>query len=531
MKKITAIIFVLFLAPIISNAQDTTISQAFKFNSPSQTYELNKKNRFPSHPLISSYFLVQEAKKGNPLAEHELGLRYLLGEGFEADTARAVYWIYKAAQSKLPPACFNMGLLLNQGIGVDWDPFAAYDYFKCAAKLGMPAAQYIFGVLHSYTMLVNKNLNETYKWVKLSAQQGFKPAIELLKDLRESGINFEETAEEYAESDTTSASASSYVLMDDKSIKSNFGVTPIVFAQDTAIAKSNDKKKLEDFFNSSAKKLRSTLGYIPENDENENEETEDSLKGFNFIEKAAKAGSPEALLLLGKAYELGVEVPQDSVKATVCYIRGYRLGAMKAWSAIVEKANSEEFFDKLKKDIDNNNLDAMFVWANMRFLGFNFQITDKQAVEMLEKAAEENHVPSLIEAGKIYFTGKFAEKDKEKALSFWRKAASLGSVEAEVRIAFTALNDSDTSPKEKRAALKKLKLAANNGSILAQSLLGLAYEKGIGVMANKGKAAEYYRIAASRGNEAAYLSLRRMYDEIRPADREEFYIYEEDSEL
>ncbi len=513
------------------HAQDTTVSQAFKFNSPPQTYQLNKKNRFPSHPLLSSYYLVQEAKKGNPLAEHELGLRYLLGEGFEADTARAVYWIYKAAQSKLPPACFNMGLLLNQGIGVDWDPFAAYDYFKCAAKFGMPAAQYIFGVLHSYTMIVNKNLNETYKWVKLSAEQGFKPAIELLKQLRETGINFEETAAQTLTPDTTSNKASSYVLMDDSSIKSNFGVTPIVFAQDSAVMKSNDKKKLRDFFNSSMKKLREKVGFIPTTNER-NDTTiakRDSTDGFEFIKEAANAGSPEALLLLGKAYELGVNVPQDSIRATVNYIRAYRLGGMKAWSVLVERANSQKFFEHLKKKIDEeNNPDAMYVWASMRFLGFNFQITDEQAVEMLEKAAALGHLPSLIEAGKIYFTGKYAEKDISKAFDYWRKAAELGSLEAEVRLAFTTLNNPESSKEEKRTALKKLVKAANGGSILAQSLLGLAYEKGIGVNANKGKAAEYYRIAASRGNEAAYYSLKRMYDEIRPPDREEFYIYEEE---
>ena len=513
-------------------AQDTTVSQAFKYNSPPQTYQLNKKNRFPDYPLLSSYYLVQEAKKGNPLAEHELGLRYLLGEGFEADTARAVYWIFKAAQSKLPPACFNMGLLLNQGIGVDWDPFQAYDYFKCAAKLGMPAAEYIFGVLHSYTMIVNKNLNETYKWVKLSAEQGYKPAINLLKQLRTLGINFEETAENLPDLDTTAATAANYLLMDDSSIQNNFGVSPIKIAQDTTVIKAKDKTKLQKFFASSPDKIREKLGYIPTENSEEKDSTanSDSTNGFAFVKKAAEFGSPEALLLLGKAYELGVQVPQDSLKAMTNYIWAYRLGAMKAWGVLVDKANSQSFFDNLKKKIDEGkNPDAMYIWSNMKFLGFNYQITDEQAVEMLEKAAKLNHVPSLIEIGKVYFTGKFAEKDTAKAFEYWRKAASLGSLEAKVRLAFTKLNNQNASKKEKREALKTLKLAANNGSILAQSLLGLAYEKGIGVIANKGKAAEYYRIAASRGNQAAYYSLKRMYDEIRPTDREEFIIYEEEN--
>ncbi len=503
--------------------QDTTISQAFKFNAPSQTYKLSRRFRFPSHPLVSSYYLVEEAKKGNPLAEHELGLRYLLGEGFEADTARAVFWIYKAAQSKLPPACFNMGLLLNQGIGVDWDPFSAYDYFKCAAKLGMPAAEYIFGVLHSYTMIVNKNLNETYKWVKLSAQQGFKPAIELLKQLRRSGINFEENAETETDTDTTNTS-SEYVLMDDNSIKQNFGVTPI--SNDSlADVKSTDKEKLQKFFSSSPEKIKEKIGFVKSNVKDTTKS--DTTNGFNYIKNAAEAGSPEAMLLLGKAYELGVDVPKDTLKAMVYYIWAYRLGGMRAWSVISEKAGNPQYFENLKKQIDKENTDAMYIWANMRFLGFNFQITDNQAVEMLNKSAKLNHIPSLIEAGKIYFSGKFAEKDTAKAFAYWRSASKLGSIEAKVRLTFTKLNNIATSKKVKSKALAYLKKVANEGSILAQSLLGVIYEKGIGVKANKGKAAEYYRLAASRGNEAAYFSLRKMYDEIRPPDREEFKIYDE----
>jgi TPR repeat protein len=41
---------------------------------------------------------------------------------------------------------------------------------------------------------------------------------------------------------------------------------------------------------------------------------------------------------------------------------------------------------------------------------------------------------------------------------------------------------------------------------------------------DKGIAENYYRLAASRGNRAAYESLKHMYDEIRPDDQK-FQIY------
>ena len=69
-----------------------------------------------------------------------------------------------------------------------------------------------------------------------------------------------------------------------------------------------------------------------------------------------------------------------------------------------------------------------------------------------------------------------------------------------------------------------LKTYSNKGSVLAEAALAYCYEKGIGVNQNKARAARLYRQAAQRGNEAAYNSLRNMYDEIRP-DEEEFQIY------
>ncbi len=65
---------------------------------------------------------------------------------------------------------------------------------------------------------------------------------------------------------------------------------------------------------------------------------------------------------------------------------------------------------------------------------------------------------------------------------------------------------------------------SNKGSVLAEAALANCYEEGIFVKIDKAKAARLYRQAARRGNEAAYNSLRKMYDSLRPPD-EEFQIY------
>ena len=96
----------LFFIPLSTFAQDSTLSSAFKENLPNRKYPLIKP-KYPSYPLMTGFLLTQEAKKGDPFAQHELGLRYLLGRGFAPDTILAVSWIKKAANQKLAAAQFN----------------------------------------------------------------------------------------------------------------------------------------------------------------------------------------------------------------------------------------------------------------------------------------------------------------------------------------------------------------------------------------------------------------------------------------
>ncbi len=522
---VNKIFFLLILVVTTTYSQDTTKSQAFKANNPNISYRLNKL-RYPSYPLISSYFLMDEATKGNPLAEHALGLEYLLGQGFPADTAKAVYWINKAAQTKLPPACFNLGLLYNYGIGVEWNPFEAYDYFKCAATLGMAEAEYVFGILHSSSLIVNRNLSETYKWVKLAAEQNYKPAIATLKELKKMKINFEQTDDIKVDSAKQSRK-SEYVLADDKLVQSEYKLETFNFAEDSTV-RTNTAEKFKEYILNDSTKLKAKLGLILPNDKDSTKSNIDSLKGFDLVKKAAFSGSPEAMMLLGKAYELGAFVPKDTVKAYSEFLHAYKLGVLRAGGILYNKANSQQFFDMLKEEIDKGNPEAMYVWAGMAALGFNYQITKEQAFGMLKKASQLKHIPSMVELGNAYFAGSQVKKDTAKAYYYWKKAAELGSAEAEIKINFNNLTNPNLSKKRKHNSFKKLMQFANKGSVIAQALLGLCYEQGIGVKINKAKAAEFYRMAALRGSESAYYSLKRMYDKIRPKGRKEFIIYESD---
>src|SRR5438128_1313201 len=51
------------------------------------------KHDHSSEELWDAFMLVKQANAGDAVAEHELGLHYLIGKDFSADSQKAVHWI------------------------------------------------------------------------------------------------------------------------------------------------------------------------------------------------------------------------------------------------------------------------------------------------------------------------------------------------------------------------------------------------------------------------------------------------------
>ncbi len=506
---------VLILILVLFNegfTQDTTSSLAFKKNRPRTVRGGFFYQPDLAYQMWQQFNLMREANSGNVLAQHELGLRYLLGEGIAADTIKGAYWIHKAAEKGLTAASFNYGILLINGWGVNWDPFNAYKYFLDAANDGMPQAEYIVGILFTDNLIIKKDLNKAYYWIKKSVNGNYEPAKEVLAE-----ISSKVDTSKIKLDDKLTSSKNKKDTVDQKSnqsLPSSLGLVFVDFTadQDTTTHIS-DSTLVDDILLIGSDDLNKELGL------KEKDNSIDSIKttGISSLLKYADSGSPEALTFLGKLYEDGIYYPKDIVAASAYYVRAIKLDSPRSPFLLYELIKAKDYFVNLKNDIDQNIPDAMYVWYGLHTLGFDNQITDYDANKLLQQAASKFYIPAIVELGLNYYTGKYVKKDKQNGLSMWQSAVKFGSVEAKVRVK-TAEVYGEIQSRSYDDAVKDLKEAEKNGSVLAQVTLGYCYENGIGLNQDKGEAAKEYRFAARRGNRYACDQLKRLYDEIRPPD-------------
>ena len=68
------------------------------------------------------------------MAQNNLGLRHIYGDGVKQDLKKAIKWLKEAVKRGNPEAQYNMGLLYEYGNGVVQDKEKAMILYKKAAE-------------------------------------------------------------------------------------------------------------------------------------------------------------------------------------------------------------------------------------------------------------------------------------------------------------------------------------------------------------------------------------------------------------
>lgn len=501
----------LLLSSIIF-AQDTTESLAFKNKRPKQEAPYFYRPDL-AYQIWQKFRLTQEANAGDPLAQHELGLRYLLGEGMPADTLEAVYWLKKAADQNLTSAKYNYAILLINGIGVPWNPFAAFKLFQSAADDGMVQAQYVVGILYTDNLTVRRDFNLAYYWIKKAADNNYEPAKEIIAKLEprtskiivDSLLNTSGTPEE-----------KNPIPNPSENLTSSLGLVFIDFEtlSDSAVS-ITDSMLIDDINNIGVDSLSKIL--LANKPTNLNQLA--NKKNVDILSSLADNGCSEAQTILGRMYEKGTYFNKNLIDAAAYYYRALRNDSPLGTNLLWKLSRETDLPESVRKQSEAGNNIAKFVWYGLTSINFDNRIVIADALNLLEESANAFYLPAMVESGLNYYTNRFGRNNVETGLNIWKTAAKLGSNEAEIRITASRVLDS-FGDYNKSEDFKKLKNAAEQGSLFAMVTVGLCYEKGLGTVQSRPKAVNYLRLAAQRGSRFAYEELKRIYDIQRPSDPE-----------
>ena len=438
------------------------------------------------YQLWESFVLVRKANDGEPPAQHELGLRYLQGKGFQADTQKAALWLRKAADQDFDLAHFNLGILSLNGWGIPWNPFEAFQRFQSAARRGMPEADFILGLMYTEDLIVGRDWKRAFSLVKKAADAGFEPAKKALAEFERRGIQ-----------QSTAAS---------DSLKDN-QARPIFIDFDVDTSSSDDNALLNDLLKEAGPELKKALGV-------NNALTNKDSSAYELINQAAVSGSPEALALMGRFAEQGIVTDNDVIKASAFYLVALRNDSHRSYELLWNLAQGPGYPEALESRAKSQDPVARFVWAGLVATGIDRRLSGEQALRLLEASAAQNYTEAMVELGLCYQSGRWVSVDRDRALELWAAAARRGNYEALVRL--KAADLFTENPRVSEDIVDFFRRFADRGSLLAQVALGYCYERGVGVEGNAGEASRMYRDAAQRGSQSAYEALKRMHDKIRP---------------
>jgi AcrR family transcriptional regulator len=137
--------------------------------------------------------LTALARSGDMKAERDLGLKYLAGDGVEANENEAARWLMRAAYRGEPTAEYWLGTLYARGHGVPEDAFQANHWYEAAAQKGNRRAMHSFAVAYFQGWGVEKNYAEAARWFRSASDLGFVDSQFNLAVLYERGAGVQQS--------------------------------------------------------------------------------------------------------------------------------------------------------------------------------------------------------------------------------------------------------------------------------------------------------------------------------------------------
>jgi TPR repeat protein len=378
------------------------------------------------NPTLQSDF--ENAKKGDRIAQFNVGWAYMEGEGIEQNDEKAIEWYRRSADQGYMLAEYNMGWMYDRGRGVPKDEKIAVEWYIKAANQGYTDAAYNLGIIYANGRGVPKDEKKAVEWYIKAAEKGHESAQFNLGIHYSNGRGVPQddakAIEWYEKAAFQGAADAQYNLA-------------LLYANSKGSLR-DDKKAVEWYTRAAIQGYMAAQHNLALMYEDGQGVTRDPEKALEWYEKAAFQGYARSQYNLGLMYANGAGITKDDKQAVVWYRRAaeqgfasaqHNLGLMYEDGRGIEKDPSTAVL-WYRKAAEQGFVNAQYALGLMYEDGRGVMKDDKKAVEWYRKSAEQGYSPAECGLGVMFEYGRGVMKDEKQAVEWYRKSALKGLAEA-----------------------------------------------------------------------------------------------------
>ena len=243
--------------------------------------------------------------------------------------------------------------------------------------------------------------------------------------------------------------------------------------------------------------------------------------------KAAAAGLPAALYLLGVMSERGLGVTRNKSAAAEFYRRaaekGHCSGQARWGKALMHgigvDANPSDGETWLRRAALAGDPEAAVALGDFHATGGNLSPNRAEAASWFRRAAEAGHKGAARSLGLLYFAGDGVPHDPEQGMQWLRISAAAGDGPARAELGNLLLIGSIGEEDDRVRIYKGFEQAATSGDLVAAYNCAVCLFHGVGVARDDREAALWLRKAADRVPSAQFW-YGRILAEGRGVDRD-----------
>ena len=271
---------------------------------------------------------------------------------------------------------------------------------------------------------------------------------------------------------------------------------------------------------------------------------ENMFKAWKWFKKAADQGYPDAQYELGLFLCLPVPTYEEFMEKVEWFHKAAEQGHIDAQlslgyltrscniNGITDPVKSLEWFkraaeqgsDEARKELVNSYYDLGSCYEDGRWVEKDID----KAIMWYSKAADSGHVDAEYRLGMLYWDDYYSDwnvKSLLKAIEWFTKAAEHSSNPDKeiIRTCFYDLEGYCKRHKNPIEAVDWLTNKAGKGCDMAQWCLGVCYEYGRGVTIDLNKSKEWYTKSAKQGNQDAQTALNNLKQNV--GKHIEYYLF------